>query len=238
MVDRAASTPIGDIVASDFRTAAIFDRFGIDFCCGGRRPFDEACRAASADPSEVARALDALPPATPASDDPAGWSPDALVDHIVSTHHRYVRASLPVIAAHLDALIAAHGGRHPELRRVAAHFARLSADLEQHMAKEEQVLFPYVRELAMAAPGGRRFRSPFGTVENPIRMMEREHRDAGDEMRVIRELTGGYQAPPDGCTTYQVCMAELEQFEHDLHRHVHLENNVLFPKAIDLENGY
>ena len=106
MGDRVASTPVGEIVAGDFRTAAVFDRFGIDFCCDGRQPFDEACRLASADPSEVARALDALPPAAGAPADPALWPPHRLVDHIVSTHHAYVRASMPVIAAHLDALAA------------------------------------------------------------------------------------------------------------------------------------
>jgi regulator of cell morphogenesis and NO signaling len=105
------------------------------------------------------------------------------------------------------------------------------------MLKEEQVLFPYVRELAATAVSGRHVPSPFGTVEDPIRMMEREHREAADELRLIRELTNGYVAPADGCTTYSVCMAELDRFERDLHRHVHLENNILFPKAVALENG-
>ena len=237
-MDRSASTTIGEIVATDFRTAAVFDRFGIDFCCGGRRSLDEACRSASVDPGEVARALDALPPAVPLSDDPRVWPLDQLTEHIVSTHHAYVRSAMPVILAHLEKLVNVHGERHPELMRVLAHFARLSRDLEQHMMKEEQVLFPYVRELALSAAGGRRTRSPLGSVENPIRMMEREHRDAGDEMHAIRGLTGGYIAPPDGCGTYQVCMKELGQFEQDLHRHVHLENNILFPRAVDLENGY
>ena len=232
------SSTIGEIVATDFRTAAIFDRFGIDFCCGGRRSFDDACRSAAADPGEVAQALDALPPAVPLSDDPRAWPLDDLADHIVSTHHAYVRSALPVIMAHLEKLASVHGERHPELKRVLAHFTRLSRDLEQHMMKEEQVLFPYVRELALSTAGGRRTRSPFGSVENPIRMMEREHRDAGDEMHAIRGLTGGYTPPADGCGTYEVCMKELDQFERDLHRHVHLENNILFPKAIDLENGY
>jgi len=237
MVDRPASTTVGAIVAADFRTAAIFDRFGIDFCCGGQRSFDDACRSAAADPYDVARALNALPPTPAQSDDPGAWRLDQLIDHIVATHHAYVRETLPVITGHLERLVNAHAERHPELMRILAHFIRLSRDLQQHMRKEEQVLFPYVRELALTAPGGRRTRSPFGSVENPIRMMEREHRDAGDEMHAIRVLTGGYTAPADGCGTYEVCMNELAQFERDLHRHVHLENNVLFPRAIDLENG-
>ena len=237
-MDRWASTTVGEIVATDFRTAAIFDRFGIDFCCGGRRSFDDACLSASADPGEVARALEALPPAIPISDDPRMWPVGQLADYIVATHHAYVRSAQPAILVHLEKLVNVHGERHPELMRVLAHFARLSRDLEQHMMKEEQVLFPYVRQLALSATGGHRMRSPFGSVENPIRMMEREHRDAGDEMHAIRGLTGGYTAPADGCGTYQVCMKELDQFDRDLHRHVHLENNILFPRAIDLENGY
>ena len=122
-----------------------------------------------------------------------------------------------------------------ELVRVATSFDQMGRDLLQHMMKEERVLFPYIRELA--ASEGVATPSPFGTVENPIRMMEREHREASDEMRLIRELTNGYVAPADGCSTYRVCVAELAAFERDLHRHVHLENNVLFPKAIELERG-
>jgi regulator of cell morphogenesis and NO signaling len=145
---------------------------------------------------------------------------------------------MPTITHYLEKLVEVHGARHPELVRVSACFDRVSSDLGQHMLKEEQVLFPYVRDLAMTAAGGRHFRSPFGTVENPIRMMEREHREVADELRNIRELTDGYVAPEDGCTTYEACMAELARFERDLHRHVHLENNVLFPKAVALESGY
>lgn len=237
MNERLATSMIGDIVATDFRAAAVFERFGIDFCCGGRRDLDEACRSAAVNPAEVVRALEALPSVTDDATDVTQWRLDRLIDHIVSTHHEYVRTAMPAIQRHLARLVEVHGARHPELVRAAASFDTISRDLGQHMLKEEQVLFPYVRELAMTAVGGRHYPSPFGTVENPIRMMEREHREAADELEIIRELTHGYVAPDDGCTTYEVCMAELQRFEHDLHRHVHLENNVLFPKAIALENG-
>jgi regulator of cell morphogenesis and NO signaling len=229
---------VGEIVAADFRTAAIFERFGIDFCCGGRRDLEDACRSAAADPSAVVRAIDAL--AAPAGNDDADvtcWRLDRLIDHIVSEHHGYVRSLSPAIHRHLAKLTEVHGARHPELSLVAACFDTLAHDLGRHMLKEEQVLFPYIRELATAAAGHRHVPSPFGTVENPIRMMEREHLEAGDELRRIRELTNGYVVPADGCKTYSVCMAELEHFERDLHRHVHLENNILFPKAVALENG-
>jgi regulator of cell morphogenesis and NO signaling len=235
MNERRDSATVGEIVASDFRTAAVFERFGIDFCCGGRRSIDDACRAVAVDPAVLLRELDALPP-TAAEDDVTGWPLDRLVDHVLSRHHTYVRSAMPAIAQHLAALEAVHGERHPVLSRVAAHFAQVKLDLDQHLLKEEQVLFPYVRELSALRSTGRALpASPFGTVENPIRMMEREHRDAADELRLIRELTGGYATPADGCATYGVCMAELDRFERDLHRHVHLENNVLFPRAVALE---
>jgi regulator of cell morphogenesis and NO signaling len=237
MTDRATTTTVGEIVAADFRTAAIFERFGIDFCCGGRRALKDACRTAATDPADVVQALDALAPAADNDADVTRWRLDRLIDHIVSAHHGYVRSSTPTIQRYLAKLTDVHGTRHPELIRVAACFLRLGHDLAQHMLKEERVLFPYVRELAATAAGGSHVQSPFGTVANPIRMMEREHREAADELRLIRELTNGYVAPADGCSTYSVCMAELERFERDLHRHVHLENNILFPKAVALENG-
>ena len=237
MTERFEGSTIGDIVAADFRTASVFEQFGIDFCCGGRRSFEDACRAASADTSDVIKALDALPPSA-ADDEVAQWPVGRLIDHIIATHHSYVRSALPTIARYLAKLHEVHGARHPELARVAAVFDRLSVELEQHMLKEEHVLFPYVRDLGEHANQPCGFLpSPFGTVNNPIRMMEQEHRDAGDALQIIRELTNGFTPPADGCTTYAVCMAELARFEQDLHRHVHLENNVLFPRALELENA-
>jgi regulator of cell morphogenesis and NO signaling len=226
-------TTVGEIVSADFRSAHVFEQFGIDFCCGGRKSVADACRAAAADPALVQRALDALPPETAGDTDERRWPVDRLIDHITSTHHAYVRQAMPAIAHHLAKLVSVHGERHPELARIAATFDEVHQQLQQHMMKEEHVLFPYIRELATIP--GRPHPSPFGTVKNPIRMMEREHQDAGDEMRLIRELTSGYTSPADGCTTYRVAFAELAQFERDLHRHVHLENNLLFPKAVALE---
>jgi len=228
-------TTVGEIVAADFRAATVFEQFGIDFCCGGRRSVAEACQSAAVDPQAVALALEALPPPDARDEgDVTCWPVERLIDHVVDTHHAYVRSALPTIGSYLARLVEVHGGRHPELMRVAQSFSEMSRGLVQHMMKEERVLFPYVRELASRRDDSS-MPSPFGTVENPIRMMEQEHREAGDEMRLIRDLTNGYSAPGDGCTTYRVCFAELERFERDLHRHVHLENNVLFPRAIELE---
>jgi len=235
MTEPLVTTTVGDIVATDFRTASVFEQFGIDFCCGGRRTLADACRTAGADPDGVVRALEALQPSGGHEDDVTQWPPERLIGYIVSTHHAYVRMALPAIARDLAKLEEAHRARHPDLSRVAAYFDQMRRDLEQHLLKEEQVLFPYIRDLATWDATQAHPRSPFGTVENPIRMMEREHRDAADALRMIRELTNGFTAPPDGCTTYAACMAELARFERDLHRHVHLENNVLFPKAVELE---
>lgn len=235
MDEEVTCRTVGEVVASDFRAAAVFEQFGIDFCCGGRRTLAEACRAAAADPDRVVNALQALPVAVASQDDVARWPIPRLIDFIVSVHHAYVRSAMPALTRHLTKLMIVHGSRHPELARISAYFDQIVVDLTQHMLKEEQVLFPYVRELSESDGGGGRKQSPFGTVANPIRMMEREHQEVGDAMRIIRELTRGYAPPDDGCGTYTVAMAELREFERDLHRHVHLENNVLFAAALRLE---
>jgi regulator of cell morphogenesis and NO signaling len=227
---------VGDIIAADFRAVAVFEQFGIDFRGAGSRPLADACRAAAADPDAVIHALDALPPRAAADDESTNRPVDRLIDHILATHHAYVRSAVPTIARYLETLQSVDGARHPELTRVAAIFGAVSANLERHMFKEEQILFPYVRELAATTARDRGvWMSPFGTVENPIRMLEREHLEAAGELRVIRELTNGYTTPDDGCPTYEVCLAELARFERDLQRHVNLENSVLFPKAVELE---
>ena len=224
---------VGDVVAADFRTARVFEQFGIDFCCGGRRSIADACRAASVDPMAVKCALDALA----GDDDPqdvTAWPVERLITHIVTTHHAYIRRHAPTISRHLAKTAGVHAHRHPELAEIAAAFNQVARDLQQHMLKEEQMLFPYIAALA-AHRDGASIASPFGTVEHPIRVMEREHRAAGDEMRSIRELAQGYVPPWDACTTYRTALAELAGFDEDLHRHVHLENNVLFPQAVRLE---
>lgn len=158
-----------------------------------------------------------------------------LIDVIVSTHHAYVRSAMPSIALHLAALVELDGARHPELMRVADRFGEVVAELSHHMVKEEQVLFPYIRDLAEAGDRPGRTPSPFGTVANPIRMMEREHQEVTDAMALIRQLTRDYATPPDGSAACAVAMTELREFERDLERHVHLENDLLFPAALRLE---
>ena len=227
---------LADIVTTDTRTAAVFDRLGLDYCCHGHDTLEDAARARGLDASDVITHLDALGPRSD-HDSSEDWpSLSELTGHIVARHHRYIREVTPTITAWLAKLVARHGAAHPELFHVEAEFQGLSDDMASHMMKEENILFPFVDALANAAQSGRRLPpSPFGTVLNPIRVMEEEHRHAGDDMARLRELTNGYQAPADACTTYRVCYDELARFEADLHRHVHLENHVLFPRAMALE---
>ena len=236
-MSEAAQTTIGAIVASDVRTARIFEEYGIDYCCGGRRSLADACRETGVDADAVAVALAALPPQSDFGSNPTRWPLDRLVDHIVETNHAYVRAAMPRIARQLAKVVELHAARHPELSSAAESFGALQQELPQHLLKEERILFPYVRALVAASAGAPRPSMPFGTIENPIRMMEREHRDAVDELNLLRQVTDGFAVPED-CATYRSCFAELAQFERDLRRHIHLENNVLFPRAIALEEGH
>lgn len=231
---------IRDIVANDFRAAAIFQRYGLDFCCRGNRSVEAACQDAGIDADRVQRDLAdalALPPAG-CSPRFASWDVSTLVTYIVSNHHTYVREQLPLVKAHAQKVARVHGGAHPEMVRVAELFDQVHDEMISHMAKEEQVLFPWIQRLGdAAAQGAPAPAAPFGTVGNPIRMMEMEHESAGDAMAEIRQLTGGYRIPDEACGTYSVLLQELDAFERDLHQHVHLENNILFPKALRLEAG-
>ena len=233
-MDRFDTVTVGDLVAGDYRTAAVLESFHIDFCCGGRRLIKDACLAAGADPDLVKRALDDLPTLNAPEDDVTTWSLDRLVTHIVATYHDRARAALPLAVRETKKLAAVHGERHPELGTIASLVQQLSQDLLQHMAKEENVLFPYLKQLDAEV---RIERSPFGTIDNPIHMMEREHVEAGQILQTLRALSSGYTVPPDGCATYRAAWRLLDDFDRELCRHIHLENNVLFPKAQERERA-
>lgn len=226
-------TSVSEIVTSDFRAASVFEGFGIDFCCGGRRTLGEACRERKVNPQDVlAKVNEACERNDARTPRFAEWGADALVTYIVRHHHAYVRRVLPAIVAHTRKVLAAHGGRHPELKEIAAIFDAVADEMTTHMMKEEDVLFPYIEKLELAVRLGEPTpHAMFGSVERPIAMMEDEHESAGVAMERIRQLTKNYALPDGACTTYAVCFKELEEFERDLHVHVHLENNVLFPKA-------
>jgi len=229
-----------DLVTDNRRATAVLERYGLDYCCHGSETLEDATTTRGIPLDEVVDALTALGDAT--SDDrvPEAWATDLdlLTRHIVEAHHTYIREIVPIIEGWLEKLIARHGVSHPELEAVRHTFGRLTADLRVHMAKEENILFPFIEELARARrSGGRLPGSPFGTIVHPVRVMENDHALAGELLDELHRLTGGYAVPPDGCATYRLCYQELERFARDLHEHVHLENNLLFPRAMDVEAG-
>ncbi|MCQ9636689.1 iron-sulfur cluster repair di-iron protein [Chryseobacterium sp. WG23] len=230
---------IGNIVAEDFRTAAIFKRHGIDFCCKGGRTIEEACTSKKLDPEKVYAELESLPANEGSSMDFGSWPLDLLADYIEKKHHRYVEEKTTVLQAFLDKLCKVHGNRHPELFEINTLFNESAHDLAAHMKKEELILFPFVRNMIKAKISGGVLPHPaFGTVENPVSMMQHEHSVEGDRFRRIAEITNEYLPPADACNTYKVAFAMLQDFENDLHKHIHLENNILFPKAIQLEKEF
>jgi regulator of cell morphogenesis and NO signaling len=229
-------TTIGQLVVERPARARIFERHGIDFCCGGKRPLAEACAKKSIDPETILREIaESDAAAAGALDAPIDWATEPLsdlVDHIVEIHHAYLREEMPRLSQFLDKLVEVHGGRHPELAVARDTFAALRQELESHMMKEECILFPSVKLLESS--GGT---APLhcGSVENPIRVMILEHENAGDALETLRAVTNGYTPPADGCNTYRVTLDGLRELEADLHMHIHKENNILFPRAIELE---
>lgn len=237
MIDLSTGT-LKEVVTDDFRAAAIFERYSLDFCCRGGRTVEDARIEKAVNKTSVLSELhQILQRDEPAADSFSGIPLSQLTGHIVATHHSYVRKMVPVLLTHTQKVAAVHGANHPEVVRIARLFEVVAAELLAHMAKEEQILFPYINSLFGASERYEQCaRPPFGTVLNPIRMMEAEHRAAGDRLYEIRSLSSIYTPPADACTTYKVTYQELQDFEMDLHQHVHLENNILFPKAVALES--
>ena len=228
----SSTTPIGDIVANDFRTASVFKNNNIDFCCGGKKSLADACLERGVDQDKVKlqlKELSAIPPNS--GQDFRSWKPGFLCDYIVNTHHRYVLDTLPDLVLYTRKIADVHGSHHPELIEVAALFAQINSELLQHLKNEEEVLFPAIKNiLANNDPESKK------TIISEIARMAGEHEFAGGAMDTINTLTHHYALPEDSCGTYQVAFKLLEQFEDDLHIHVHLENNILYPAALKLAN--
>ena len=220
-------------------TTRVFEEFKIDFCCGGRVPFAEACEKAGVDPRAVMSKLQPILD-NAAPDDAAAerMGPSELIDHIVDTHHVFTTREIARLVPLAQKVATRHGENHPELVEIRDLFTDLADELTVHMRKEEMMLFPYIAQLDRAAKANRMPPvPPFGSVNNPVRMMMFEHDNAGEILRKIRSLSNDYSAPADACPSYKGLYAGLEDFERDLHRHIHLENNVLFPQAIELESA-
>ncbi len=221
---------IGEIVANDFRAASMFKEAGIDFCCGGNKSLSDACKEKGADESLLIQQLETLAQ-TPVSGamNFKEWNLSFLSDYIVNTHHKFVLKNLPELVFYTQKIANVHGDHHPELIEVASLFTKINEELLQHLKNEEEVLFPAIKEAEKEASADVKV-----TMVSEITRMQGEHEFAGGAMDKINVLTNNYLIPEDACNTYRVSLKLLEQFEDDLHIHVHLENNILYPKALKL----
>ena len=219
----------------------VFESLGIDYCCGGNRSLRDACRTANVSVDEVLDSLEKADQAVPALQEDRHWQSQplaALIAHIQSTHHKYTREEIARLGPLFEKVYSVHGKNHPELLEIRELFRNLAQELAAHMMKEEVVLFPYIAGMEAAVTKNEAItRPPFGSVRNPVSMMEHEHDSAGNALRAIRSATNGYSAPADSCVSYQTLYRALAIFEGDLHQHIHLENNILFPRALALEEG-
>ncbi len=228
------NAPLKDLALSN-AGARVLEEYHFDYCCGGRQTLAEACAASGHDLQGVSAALERALATNSTEPSAPSESLTKLMSFIVDTHHTYTRAELPRIQALLDKVAARHGAKHPELKAVHDCFLALRAELVPHLLKEEQILFPYIRDCEAYSRG----ESPsppsacFGTIENPLRQMTLEHETAGDLLKRLRRLTADFTAPDDGCASYRSTYGALEELERDLMRHIHLENNILFPRALD-----
>jgi regulator of cell morphogenesis and NO signaling len=227
---------LGDLVNRYPQLVPMLDRMHLDYCCGGRRSLAEACLAAGLAVEEAVDALrtSAIETPTPSSSlqDLAHAAPSVLVDHIVQTHHAYLRHELPRLSELAERVVSAHGDRHPEVVDVRDTFGRLRADVEPHLDREEQILFPLVREMDAALRSGR---SANGELANPVSVLADDHEQVGDLLARLRSLTDDFTPPADGCASYRALYDGLHDLMDDTHLHVHKENNILFPAAVERE---
>jgi regulator of cell morphogenesis and NO signaling len=227
---------VGKMVAEDYRKAEVFKRHGIDFCCGGNIPLDQACAEKNADFGVVIKELEEIDNRmAPKDENFESWEPDMLIDHIVGVHHVYVKKNSSVIREFVNRVKLVHGEHKPNVSEISNRFDGLVVELESHMHKEENILFPYIKQMQLAKKTGSSINAPFGTVQNPINMMLMEHDSAGNELEALQQLTEDYNPPKGACATHVVSYGHLKDFADDLMRHIHLENNILFPKALALE---
>ena len=226
---------VRDIALETPSAMPVFENYKIDYCCGGNVSFDEACNKAGVSAGEVWKEIEAaLSRGENKVDDLSKWTQAALVDHIIDEHHDYTRDAIDRLAPLMDKVWNKHGPQHPELEEIRSIFTQLADDMLLHMKKEEMMLFPFIKQLE-------RMRSdapmqPFGSVQNPVRVMMNEHDTAGDMLRRMSELSKEYAIPEGACPSYIGLYTGFEELEKDLHRHIHLENNILFPRAIEMEN--
>lgn len=227
---------VAEVVTDNIKTADVFKKYGIDFCCGGGISIEKACSKYGVEYSILEYELNAVDQNISRSYNYDIWDLGFLIDHIENVHHTYVEESIPIILQYAEKVAKVHGHHYKEVVEIYHLFIEISKELTSHMKKEELILFPYVKQLVRLEQEGVKPSMPhFGTVNNPITMMENEHESAGDIFKTIAKLTNNYVAPKEACNTFLALYSKLQEFEQDLHQHIHLENNILFPKSIQLE---
>jgi regulator of cell morphogenesis and NO signaling len=233
----ATSKTVREIALEQPSSIRVFEHYGIDYCCGGRKALAEACAARNLEVDTVIAALEAAArTSAPVAESWSQSSLESLIGHIIVTHHAYVKSELPRLAELALKVVDRHGATTQELPVIQTTLARLDEELIQHLAKEEAILFPYLVKMERAIiNGSAKPHGCFGTVANPIAMMTQEHDAAGGLIAEIRRLSHNFVAPADACASYHAFYEGLKEFEQDLHQHIHLENNILFPRALDME---
>jgi regulator of cell morphogenesis and NO signaling len=237
MIDLKDRT-VADLVSENIKTAKVFKKHGIDFCCGGGVSVAKACEKNQIDLAIIENELLLINKELSNKVDYNSWDLDVLIDHIIKTHHSYVEESTPLIIQYSDKVASVHGDEHPEVIEINKLFHQVADELIPHLKKEELMLFPYVNRLVDAKAGRTTVPSaPFGSVNNPIQVMNIEHEGAGDVFKEIAKLSNNYTPPEGACNTFKALYDALDEFEQDLHLHIHLENNIVFPKASELEKS-
>ncbi len=234
----AGNKTVGEIVAADFRTAKVFEKYSIDFCCGGKVSLTEICGEKGLDSTAIVYELETVQ-SEPAerSQNYSAWALPFLIDYIVNTHHLYLKDNVAQIAAYARKIADVHGGHHPEVIRITAVFDKIATDLATHLIEEEDVFFPAVKRVKAAKIAGLTPETgDLELIQVALIRLHGEHQEIGDAVHTIRHLSNNYAIPDDVCNTFIVTYRELKEFEDDLHKHVHLENNILFPKAAAIVN--
>jgi regulator of cell morphogenesis and NO signaling len=232
---------VRELAVENAAATRIFEKFGIDYCCGGGQSLEQACNKANVPIEQVLDTLEMAEATARAAQEVRDWSREPLselIAHIRNTHHKYTRDETARLTALLNKVCSVHGKNHPELFEIQSTFGALAQELRTHLMKEEMVLFPYIERMEEAVIQKEPvILAPFGTVKNPVTMMEHEHDSAGNALRDLRRASRDYSAPADACVSYLTLYKALSAFEADLHQHIHLENNILFPRAIAMERS-
>jgi regulator of cell morphogenesis and NO signaling len=232
------SNTVAQVVSENIKTAHIFKKHGIDFCCGGGITIEKACQKNNVDFNILEDEMRSIDDKPGRAYDYNSWELDFLIDHIVNIHHSYVIESLPIMYQYAEKVVKVHGHYYTEVVKIYELVQDVIKELTDHLKKEEQILFPYIKYMLYLKNEGQPLSPPpFNSVNNPIRMMENEHELAGDLFKEIARLTKNYTPPQEACNTFKALYTKMEEFEQDLHQHIHLENNILHPKAIALEES-